>query len=144
MLFALKSLTQKNEKSEDTMFGKKNIDLNLRAEPDFWARSIKKFACVSWYLAGIVLLIAVFALPPVRFFINTSFDLNLKTKWSQSLLQIDFYLLLTIFIVSSVGLYINSIRHRRRNDQYNASLIYFTLLSALSIIGYIIFLKLLK
>ena len=121
------------------MAQKKDIKLDLRAEPDFIMKSLGKFAVVCWILTFIAIILACLAMPGIRNFLSTSFNLNLKPTWSKLLYRIDFYVLTAIFVISGLGLFLNSIRHRRRTDKYDVSLIYFLILSGLCMIGYLIF-----
>ena len=123
------------------MVGKKDIDLNLRSKSDIINKSIAVSPSVCWYLTLGALIVAVLAMPVVRNFLNVSFALNLKKGWSKTLYPIDFSLLVAVLLVSGIGLFLNSIRHRRRTDRYNTSLVYFLVLSAICIIGYLIFFK---
>ena len=45
------------------MFGKKEINLNLRSEPDGVAKSIGRFSVVSWCLALTALIVTCLAMP---------------------------------------------------------------------------------
>jgi hypothetical protein len=121
------------------MGGKKDINLDLRSKPDLITKSIGKFPVICWSLTFGALIITCLAIPVVRTFLNSTFSLNLKLEWSKLLYHIDFYILAVIFLISGLGLYLNSIRNRRRTDQYNPSLIYFLVLSAVCIAGYLIF-----
>jgi hypothetical protein len=121
------------------MAQKKDIKLDLRAEPDFITQCIGKLAVVCWIFTFLAIIIAIVALPVVRNLMNTALNLNLKPAWSQLLYYIDFYVLAAILVSSGLGLYFNSMRHRRRTDQYNVSLVYFLVLSALCMIGYLFF-----
>jgi uncharacterized membrane protein len=123
------------------MFGKKEINLNLRSEPDMVAKSIGRFSVASWYLALTALIVTCLAMPAVRTFLNETFAFELKKSWSTLLYNIDFYLLVAIFLLSGLGVLLNTLRHRRRTDRYNPTLIYFMVLSALCIIGYLAFFK---
>lgn len=123
------------------MFGKKEINLNLRSEPDLVSKSIGRFSVVCWCLIFAALIVTSLAMPAVRTLLNDNFALGLSKGWSKTLFNIDFYLLAATFLVSGFGLLLNSLRHRRRTDSYNTSLIYFMVLSALCIIGYLIFFK---
>lgn len=123
------------------MSAKKDIKMDLRSEPDFITRAISNFAPICWFLTIGALIITALALPMVRNFINSVFSINLQTAWSKILYQIDFYFLSAIFLVSGVGLIFNSMRHRRRTDKFNTSLIYFLVLSAICMVGYLIFFK---
>ncbi len=121
------------------MAQKKDIKLDLRSEPDFITKSIGKFAGLCWILTFLAIILTALALPVIRNVISTTFNLDLKPTWSKLLYHIDFYVLAAIFVVSGVGLYFNSIRHRRRTDKYDASLLYFLVLSALCMVGYLVF-----
>jgi hypothetical protein len=121
------------------MFGKKEINLDLRSKPDLVAKSIAKFSMVCWCLILGAIIITCLALPVVRNFLNITFSFDLTPQWSKSLFNIDFYLLIAIFLISGIGITLNSIRHRRRTDHYDVSLIYFLILSAIFAIGYLVF-----
>ncbi|HBF37169.1 MAG TPA: hypothetical protein DDW50_07595 [Firmicutes bacterium] len=121
------------------MAQKKDIKLDLRSEPDVITKSIGKFSLICWILTFTAIVVACLAMPTVRNFLSTSFSLNLKPAWSKILYHIDFYILTVIFVISGLGLFLNSIRHRRRTDKYDPSLVYFLILSALCMIGYLIF-----
>ena len=121
------------------MAQKKDIKLDLRSEPDFITKSIGKFAGLCWILTFLAIILTALALPVIRNVISTTLNLDLKPTWSKSLYHIDFYILAAIFVVSGVGLYFNSIRHRRRTDKYDVSLLYFLVLSALCMAGYLVF-----
>ena len=123
------------------MFGKKEINLNLRSEPDVVAKSIGRFSVASWCLALAALIVTCLAMPAVRTFLNETFAFELKKVWSKTLYNIDFYLFVAIFLLSGLGVLLNALRHRRRTDHYNPSLVYFMVLSALCIIGYLIYFK---
>lgn len=125
------------------MFGKKEINLDLRSEPDLIAKSIGKFSVFCWFLVLCAIIAVFLALPVIRNFINLTFSLNLTHQWSVILYNIVFYILAAIFVISGMGLILNSIRHRRRTDQYNISLIYFLVLSAICMVGagFLIFFK---
>jgi hypothetical protein len=121
------------------MAGKKEINLDLRSEPDLITKSISKFSLICWCLTLGALILAGLALPTVRIFLSNVLNLSLKTNWSKILYHVDFFILAAIFIISGLGLFLNSIRHRRRTDQYDTSLVYFLILSAICIVGYLIF-----
>lgn len=123
------------------MFGKKEINLDLRSKPDFVTKSIAKFSVLCWCLTLGALIITCLAIPVVRTFLNITFSLDLTHEWSKTLYRIDFYCLAAIFLVSGLGLILNSIRHRRRTDHYDIPLIYFLIFSAVCIVGYLIFFK---
>jgi hypothetical protein len=121
------------------MFGKKEINLNLRSNPDRVAKSIGRFSVASWCLALAALVVTCLAMPAVRIFLNTTFAFGLQKSWSTILYHIDFYLFIAIFVISGLGVLLNALRHRRRTDHYNPTLIYFMVFSALCIIGYLVF-----
>ncbi|HBE78238.1 MAG TPA: hypothetical protein DDW65_10730 [Firmicutes bacterium] len=123
------------------MFGKKEIDLDLRSDANTVTKSIERFSTICWCLLLGAIVITALAIPVVRNFLSSTFGLKLTKSWSKLLFQIDFLFLAAILIVSGIGLFINSFRHRRRTDRYNISLIYFLVLSALCMGGYLIFFK---
>lgn len=121
------------------MAQKKDIKLDLRSEPDFIMKSIGRFSLICWVLTIVAVVVTGLALPVVRNFISTAFNLDLSVKWSKLLYHIDFFILAAVFVVSGLGIFFNSKRHRRRTDRYDTSLLYFLILSALCIIAYLVF-----
>lgn len=115
------------------MPAKKEINLNMRTQPDFWFRSIKNFKNA----AGVLLIFAVvllgLAAPAVKGFLNQILNLNLDTTWNSFLLTIDFYLFGLTFLVGLAGTFINLSRNRRRNDRLSLTLI----LAAVISLGYL-------
>ncbi|MGE5582136.1 MAG: hypothetical protein ACM3X9_06325 [Bacillota bacterium] len=115
---------------------KKDINLSLRSEPDFWSNSIPMFALISWCLTIAALVISCLFIPEIQKVLNDSFAVVIPTSLVKFLLKFNFYLLGVDFLVSAAGVCINSLRHRRRTDKYNFSLIFLTVLSALGAVIY--------
>lgn len=59
-------------------------------------------------------------------------------NWDEQLLNIVFYIMLLGMVLSGTGLYLNSKRNRRRNDNYYLSLIFLGIISTVGTL-YLIF-----
>jgi len=57
--------------------------------------------------------------------------------WNENLLQYVFILLVLGFFASILGLFINTMRHRRRHDSYRIHLILLLLMSTIGIVYYL-------
>lgn len=62
-----------------------------------------------------------------------------RSSWDQGLVLYIFYLLILALVIGSIGLAVNTQRHRRQNDFYRINLVVLCLLSSGSIIYFLFF-----
>lgn len=110
-----------------------------RKGPDPVTKSISIFSGATWLLILIIFIIISYAQPKAP----TMFDRNAgmigSRSWDKSLLSYVALTLAFTAIICFSGLAINSIRHRRRSDYYNRSLLVFGIGSVIGIFAYFIF-----
>ena len=107
-----------------------------RKGTDIWFKSIRWFAVIGWLLMFAAIFITAIAKPESKNYFN-KLAWHLRTTWDMELFRYFFYLMILGFCISVVGFAINNKRHRRKNDEYMASLI---LLGLTSIVGIAIYL----
>lgn len=105
------------------MPAKKEINLNMRTQQDFWSQSIGYFKTSASILLVLAVVLLAFVTPAVKGVLNQVFNSNMDIVWNDLLLTIDFYIFAATFLVSSVGLLINLTRNRRRNDRLSVVLV---------------------
>ena len=110
-----------------------------RKGPDPYVKVISYFSGATWLLVMVILAIVSSAQPKTP----TLFDRNARMMgsgtWDKSLLVYAIIALAVTAIICFTGLAINSIRHRRKSDIYNRSLMVFGVGSIIGIIVYFIF-----
>lgn len=62
----------------------------------------------------------------------------LNFGWNDELLNYVFMLMILGFFASLIGLFINTMRHRRRNDSYRVHLIFLLIMSTIGIFSYLL------
>ncbi|MDH5360339.1 MAG: hypothetical protein OEX03_07230 [Gammaproteobacteria bacterium] len=58
--------------------------------------------------------------------------------WNDELLNYVFILMILGFFASIIGLFINTLRHRRRHDSYRVHLIFLLIMSTIGILSYLL------
>lgn len=107
------------------------LKLDLRTTPDSKAKLIKLLVEASWLVGLVTLIFSCITIPALKTFFNTYLHLNLALKRNQSYMQINLALIIITFIISLIGIFLNSSRNRRRDDRFYSSLIAITILSGL-------------
>ena len=108
-----------------------------RQGPDIWTRSLSWLGTIGWLMLFVALLLAAKAKPQVETFFDRWYNLRLRTTWDTELAQIVFYLMILGVLLSVAGLFINSRRYRRRDDEVRVSLILMAVVSLGGIFFYI-------
>jgi hypothetical protein len=94
-----------------------------RQGPDFWRLAIRWLAVTVWGLMLTALLLVGWAKPKVETFFDRYYQLTLRSTWDMDLARYIFFCMTAGFLLSLLGLAINRLRHRRRDDEYLVSLI---------------------
>jgi hypothetical protein len=115
------------------------LNLNMRTNPDLWAKSIRYFVAASWILGSVTLILTFLTIPALKVFLNTYLHLKLSPQPNPTFYKIDFILTALTFLVSLVGILVSSTRNRRRRDRINGSLVF---IGIVSFIGSVILLVL--
>lgn len=77
--------------------------------------------------------------PDRRMFEQAGIPYYVRHTWDQDLVIYIFYLLILALVIGSIGLAVNTRRHRRRNDFYRINLVMLCLLSSGSIMYFLFF-----
>lgn len=110
------------------------LKLDMRTEPDLRIQFIKHLVTVSWILAAIAFFITSLSLPAIKIFMNDYLKLNLPTSPNPLFLAISLGSIAATFLVSIIGVGLNSTRNRRRGDHFYKSLTVISILSGISTI----------
>jgi len=114
-------------------------DDNRRSGPDMLVKSLTWIAVTGWLLMVAAMFLLDRAKPVTKDFYDKAFDvhMNTRTGWDTEITFYLFIIMLVGLLLSPVGLFINSKRHKRREDTYRISLI---LLFIVSLFGTVIYL----
>lgn len=82
---------------------------------------------------------AVQFMPDRSMFEQAGIPYYVRTTWDQGLVIYIYYLLILALVIGSIGLAVNTRRHRRRNDFYRINLVMLCLLSSGSIMYFLFF-----
>lgn len=110
----------------------------LKRKEDFLIKTYKALALISWIIAILIFSLMTMAKPTQKMFVSSQSDIIFSGSWNMKYVNYSFYLLILLLIICIIGLYINSLRHGRKRDTYNSSLIFFLILSSLGIVGYFV------
>ena len=125
-------------------------DINRRSGPDLLVRLNTVIGNLSWVFVSVIVLfswVLVFFMFIFNRVINDPvkglFDQpSMPSGWEAAsrLMRISYFALFILFIISGIGLVLNSLRHNRKTDKYKASLIVLFILSLTGLIIRFIFL----
>ena len=87
----------------------------------------------SWVLISTAFIIDYVIKTPFKGFIDSQNNYIERDYWFSALVDFSFYMLIFVFAVCILGLLVNSLRHHRKEDTYNKSLVIFTVLSFIGI-----------
>ncbi|MCK5708249.1 MAG: hypothetical protein KAI43_11400 [Candidatus Aureabacteria bacterium] len=111
-----------------------------RHGPDKWIFITKYIGIICWFLFILTVFLADKSKPRMETFFDRLLNVDLRKNWDLVLLDVSFYVTLTMFYLAGLGLIINTRRHKRKSDKYNRTLIFLILASLISIIIYIYYL----
>jgi hypothetical protein len=96
---------------------------------------------VGWFLMLIALFVIDKAKPQQLEFLVNNIDArsrSVQLGWNDELLYYVFVLMVVGFLISILGLYLNSMRKRRRNDSYRVHLVFLLIISTIGILYYLV------
>ncbi len=105
-----------------------------RHGPDILVKLIHWTGVAAWLLMFIAIIIADKARPELPTLFDRIFNVQLRTTWDSDLLRYVFILAGIIFAICTIGLFLNTKRHHRKDDHYSKSLIIMKFMSGLGII----------
>ena len=113
--------------------------IERRRGPDFWVKLINWVASVAWIMMLVGLYLFEKAKPRFSTFFDRSFEVPVATGWDYDLIRRMMLAMLAVLSLCTIGLAINSQRHKRRDDRYNLSLIILGVISSIVIIIFCIY-----
>ncbi len=111
---------------------------NRRRGPDTVVKAINWISGGSWLLIFLIFIMVSMAKPRMETMFDRFNNSPVGGAWDSSLISFAFILLLFQLGLCIFGLFLNSMRMKRKSDRYNGTLIFFTLVSFIGIIVYFI------
>lgn len=108
-----------------------------RRGPDIWERSLTYLSLAGWLALVISFFVYGRARPQVQTFFDRFQQVHLRTYWDLAWVRPLLWLLVTGLITALFGLVVNSLRHRRRTDEWRVSLVLLAGLCLLSLLAYL-------
>ncbi|MBD3671651.1 MAG: hypothetical protein HUJ29_12850 [Gammaproteobacteria bacterium] len=112
-----------------------------RRGKDLILRVLSVMGVIGWFLMLVALFVADRAKPKQIEFMMNNLDRgssSVRLGWNDQLLYYVFVLMVLGFLISAIGLYLNSMRARRRHDSYRVHLIFLFIISTIGIIYYLV------
>lgn len=107
-----------------------------RHKKDWVVRSVNIIAVIGWLCAFVSLMLIDQAKPEIEDFFSRLLNHRVRDYWDVALLRIGVGALTVSFVTCVTGFFVNMIRHRRKTDRYNKSII---ILAAITFIMLIVF-----
>ena len=111
---------------------------NKRKGPDTVVRAINWIAGLSWLMIFIIFIMVSMAKPRMETMYDRFSNSPVSGAWDSDLVSFALILLLFQLGMCIFGLFLNSMRMKRKTDKYNGTLIFFTAVSFIGIIVYFI------
>lgn len=115
-----------------------NKRIDRRKGPDKWIKSLTWFGIIGWLFMFVTFVIFHEARPESERSIVGFYQYKLGRSWNEELVPYFVFLSAFILLLSSIGLFVNSQRHNRKNDKYRISLVLLVLISIFGLIYYLI------
>ncbi len=114
----------------------KSSKKNKRQGPDLLVRSKETMIFISWIMFFAIFMLVSLAKPQTGGLLPGFYNASMSSAWDSGKLQVAFLLMICLAIMSVFGLFVNSLRIRRKGDGYSFSFIVF---GAISLIGIILY-----
>ena len=115
----------------------RTAQIERRRRKDWVSKSIGIISGIGWVLSIVSLLLLETASPDKSNFFSRFLGAPVRGSWNSTVLMISFVSLVTVFAACALGMVFNILRHRRKSDRFNRSII---ILGIASIIGIALFL----
>jgi len=112
-------------------------DRDRRKGPDLLIKLTEWFAVLGIFMLLAALYVIGLAKPETETFFDRYFDIRLRSYWDLDLARYIFYFMVFALLSSGAGLFINSRRHRRKEDRYDIFLLIVGLVSLAGIFVYL-------
>jgi len=111
---------------------------NQRRGDDFIVRTVPIIGLLTWFITLAIIALVVEARPEARYNLDDYFNYYKRGYWRADLLTLAFIASFLEAIICTVGLYMNSMRMKRDDDQYNKGLIINLVFSILIMFLYVV------
>lgn len=109
-----------------------------RKKRDWVSRAVPIISGVGWAAAFFTLMFLEKATPQQADLFTRLFNIPLQSAWNTQMLAISLATLILVFLVCAAGFVFNILRHRRKEDKYNKSIIILGCISLVSIVVFLI------
>lgn len=94
---------------------------------------------LTWLLTFVAIILFLMAFPEMPNTLDRYYGYSVRLEWDLSLIQRNIYVLLTLFVLTSVSIILNATRLKREGDHFRPTLIVMAVLSLILIMIYILF-----
>ena len=108
---------------------------NRRKRKDIFTKCVQWFAAVSWIIAVAIVLIFAFAQPPRENIYTHLLNFIASKAWNMKYIYFAVWMLIANIAVCLFGLIFNAMRHKRKTDRFNKSILILGTLSVISLIA---------
>jgi hypothetical protein len=111
-----------------------------RKGSDSLMKLLSALGVIGWFIMLVALFVIDKAKPQQLEFLMNNIDSRSRAYqvgWNDELLYYVFALMVMGFLISIIGLYLNSMRKRRRNDSYRLHLIFLLIITSIGILYYL-------
>jgi L-asparagine transporter-like permease len=105
-----------------------------RRKPDGIIKLVTLTSTIGWIMIILCSMLIIYAKPEQTNMFFKMFNIHTRDYWNYSLLNIVLMLLTFLLILSLIGILMNALRHRRKTDRINKSLIFQAFMSVFGII----------
>jgi uncharacterized membrane protein len=129
----VKQMVEHNRRIERRQERRKGSDTILKI--------LSVLGVIGWFLMLIALFVIDKAKPQQLESMFSNIDSgtsHYQLGWNDELLYYVFVLMVVGFLISILGLYLNSMRNRRRGDSYRVHLVFLFIISTIGILYYLI------
>ena len=109
-----------------------------RRRKDWVVRSVSVIALFGWLLAIMSLITVRIAQPRGDDYFTRVYGSSIIGFWNTPMLRVSFLALLLSFMSCLIGMIANMMRHRRKSDRFNKSVITLAILSLLGCVAFLV------
>jgi uncharacterized membrane protein len=108
--------------------------INRRKKLDVLIKLVNITSAIGWVMIIICSALTIQAKPEQTNMFYQMFDIPVRDYWNYSLLNLVFILLVSLFVLTLFGIFMNAMRQRRKTDKINKSLIFQAVMSLIGMI----------
>lgn len=112
------------------------VFVERRRKKDWVTTVIPYLSVAAWIIAAVALVLLDQASPQGESFFSRMLGAPVRSSWNTSMLYTAFIALASSFVICLIGFLFNLLRHSRKTDRFNKSVI---ILGACSLVGLVAF-----